>query len=279
MSPAGVTPGDRTGPRARPVALPRPVGGPSTTGARSPMPKTYPDLLREARAEIREVTPAEADALRQRGGVRASTSARRPSGSRATSPARPTSARATSSSRSRPPSPIATRPSSCTAPAASGRCSRAQTLAGDGLQRRGLDDRRLPALEEPGPAVDAARVLTDGAEAALQPPPADPRGRARRPGEAARVEGAADRRRRAGAPAALYLAAAGVGHHRHRRLRRRRPVQPPAPDHPHQRPGRREEGRVGAQDDQRRSTPTSRSSPTRRCWSPTTSTGSSRATT
>jgi molybdopterin/thiamine biosynthesis adenylyltransferase/rhodanese-related sulfurtransferase len=33
------------------------------------MSKTYAELLREARGEIREVTPAEADALRQRGGV------------------------------------------------------------------------------------------------------------------------------------------------------------------------------------------------------------------
>jgi molybdopterin/thiamine biosynthesis adenylyltransferase/rhodanese-related sulfurtransferase len=33
------------------------------------MPRTYADLLREARAEIREVTPAEVDALRRRGGI------------------------------------------------------------------------------------------------------------------------------------------------------------------------------------------------------------------
>ena len=33
------------------------------------MPKTYAELLRSARDEIREVSPAEADALRQRGGV------------------------------------------------------------------------------------------------------------------------------------------------------------------------------------------------------------------
>ncbi len=33
------------------------------------MPKTYAELLREARSEIREVTPAEADALRQRGSI------------------------------------------------------------------------------------------------------------------------------------------------------------------------------------------------------------------
>ena len=35
-----------------------------------------------------------------------------------------------------------------------------------------------------------------------------------------------------GSPAALYLAAAGVGTHRHRRLRRRRLQQPAAADHP-----------------------------------------------
>src|SRR3954454_188873 len=33
------------------------------------MPKTYSELLREARGEIREITPAETDALRQRGSV------------------------------------------------------------------------------------------------------------------------------------------------------------------------------------------------------------------
>ena len=31
------------------------------------MPKSYADLLKEARSEIREVTPPEADGLRQRG--------------------------------------------------------------------------------------------------------------------------------------------------------------------------------------------------------------------
>ncbi len=33
------------------------------------MAKTYAELLREARSEIREITPSEADALRQRGGI------------------------------------------------------------------------------------------------------------------------------------------------------------------------------------------------------------------
>src|SRR4051794_34650695 len=45
----------------------RTSGGLSTTGARkpSPMPKSYSDLLREARTEIREVTTAETEALRE----------------------------------------------------------------------------------------------------------------------------------------------------------------------------------------------------------------------
>ena len=91
---------------------------------------------------------------------------------------------------------------------------------------------------------------------------------------------------------ALFIGAGGLGspggalsrgrrrrHDRDRRLRRRRPVQPPAPDPPHERPDRRAEGRVGPQDDQRPEPGRERSSPTRRCSSPTTSTGSSPATT
>ena len=48
-----------------------------------------------------------------------------------------------------------------------------------------------------------------------------------------------------GSPAAFYLAAAGVGTHRPGRRRRRGRQQPPAPDHPHHRPRRHEQGRVG----------------------------------
>ena len=48
-----------------------------------------------------------------------------------------------------------------------------------------------------------------------------------------------------GSPAAMYLAAAGVGTHRHRRLRRRRLQQPAAADHPRHAGRRPLEARVG----------------------------------
>ena len=48
-----------------------------------------------------------------------------------------------------------------------------------------------------------------------------------------------------GSPAAMYLAAAGVGTHRHRRLRRRRLQQPAAADHPRHAGRRPFEARVG----------------------------------
>ena len=56
-------------PEPTPSSPPRRPGGASITGAPSAMPKTYAELLRAARDEIREVSPAEADALRRRGGV------------------------------------------------------------------------------------------------------------------------------------------------------------------------------------------------------------------
>jgi hypothetical protein len=45
------------------TALLRNPRQPVETGAPSPMPRTYADLLREARASIREVTPQEVSAL------------------------------------------------------------------------------------------------------------------------------------------------------------------------------------------------------------------------
>ena len=62
-----------------------------------------------------------------------------------------------------------------------------------------------------------------------------------------------------GSPAALYLAAAGVGTHRHRRLRRRRFQQPAAADPPRHAGRRPAEARVGEGPAARRSTRTSRS--------------------
>ena len=60
------------------------------------MTKSYSDLFREARAEVREVTPRQADALRSDPGPPCSWMSARPTnGSRGTSPARCSSRRAT----------------------------------------------------------------------------------------------------------------------------------------------------------------------------------------
>ena len=73
-----------------------------------------------------------------------------------------------------------------------------------------------------------------------------------------------------GSPAALYLAAAGVGTHRHHRHGRRRRVEPAAPDPPQHGAHRRPQGRLGQEDAHRCSTPTSTSSPTTCASAPTT---------
>ena len=95
-----------------------------------------------------------------------------------------------------------------------------------------------------------------------------------------------------GSPAALYLAAAGVGTLGHRRQRRGRPVEPAAPGDPLDRAHRRPQGRLRRGDDQRaqprrqgrqvpgaprRPTTSSRSSRAT-TWSSTASTTSPRAT-
>ena len=84
---------------------------------------------------------------------------------------------------------------------------------------------------------------------ALLPPPADPGGRPRGTAEAARVQGAADRRRRARLAGRPVSGRGGRRHARHRRQRRGRPVQPAAPGHPQQRAHRHAQGRVGQADD------------------------------
>ena len=66
-----------------------------------------------------------------------------------------------------------------------------------------------------------------------------------------------------GSPAALYLAAAGVGTHRHHRHGRRRRVEPAAPDPPQHGPHRRPQGRLGQED-------AHAAQPRRRTSSPTT---------
>ena len=131
----------------------------------------------------------------------------------------------------------------------------------------------------PGPRLDEAGRPDRRAEAALQPPPAHPRGRRRGPGEAARVEGAVDRRRRpwlAGArstsrPRAWARSASSTSTSSTSRTSSARSSTPPTAW------ARRRSS--SARRRSTRSTRTSRSSPTRRCSPTTTSTGSSPATT
>ena len=125
----------------------------------------------------------------------------------------------------------------------------AQTLADMGYTERQVDGGRLPGLEGRGPRVRHAGRPLGRAEAALQPPPADPRGRLGRPGEAPRLEGAVHRRRRARLAGRALPRGGGRRDDRPRRLRRRRRQQPAAPDHPHDRPGRRAQGRIRADRD------------------------------
>ena len=58
------------------------------------------------------------------------------------------------------------------------------------------------------------------------------------------LEGAAHRRRRSRLAGGALPRGRRRRHDRHRRLRRRRPVEPPAPDPAHERPGRRAQGRI-----------------------------------
>ena len=137
---------------------PAATGSPSIIGAPiPPMPKTYADLLREARAEIREVSPAETDALRQRGGV-ALIDVREASEWEqghvpGADPRLQELPRAADRGRG-------ARPRRARRPVL--RRRRALAVRGpdarrDGLHRRRVDDRRLPGLEDPGPRVDARR--------------------------------------------------------------------------------------------------------------------------
>ena len=169
---------------------------PSTIGVQpSPMPKSYADLLREARAQIREVTPQEVDALAP-GAAKVIDVREASEWEQGHLPG------ATHISKSYIEQQIEAAAPDRDAPVvlycAGGVRSlfAAQTLAGDGLHRRRVDVRRLPGVEGRGPRVRDAGRPDRRAEAALQPPPADPRGRLGRPGEAPRLEGAAHRRRR-----------------------------------------------------------------------------------
>ena len=173
-----------------------------------------------------------------------STCARTPSGRRGTSPAPPTSPRATSSSRSRPPRPTATEPVVLYCAGGVRSLFAAQTLAAMGYTEPISMKGGFQAWKTEGRDVDQAGRPDQGAEAALQPPPADPGGRRGGPGEAAGQQGAVHRRRRARLTGTAVPRGGRRGHHRHRRLRCRGPVQPPAPDRAHQRSRRPQEGGV-----------------------------------
>ena len=149
------------------------------------------------------------------------------------------------------------RPSSCTAPAACGRCSR---------------PRRSPQMGY----TDVAS-MTGGFQAWKCQRPRRGRRRPSSPTEQKQrysrhlliPEVGAEGQAKLLDSKVLLIGAGGLGvaggavprrggrrHDRHRRLRRRRPVQPPAPGHPHHRPDRREEGRLGARRRSTRSTRT-----------------------
>ncbi len=243
------------------------------------MPKTYSELLREARAEIREVTPAETDARRQRGGVALIDVREASEWDQGHVPG------ATHISKSYIEQDIEAAVPDRTTPVilycAGGIRSlfAAQTLAAMGYADVASMSGGFQAWKGGGLDWTTPPKLTDTQKQRYSRHLLIPEVGTAGPGPAARLEGAADR---GGWPRLAGGAVPGRGrrrHDRHRRLRRRRPVEPPAADHPHQRPGRREEGRVGPQDDRRRSTPTSPWSRTRRCSSPRTWTGSSPGTT
>ena len=241
------------------------------------MPRTYADLLREARAQIREVTPQEVDAL--------------PAGT-AVVDVREDSEwdqghlpGAVHISKSYVEQQIEAAVPDRDAPVvlycAGGVRSlfAAQTLEQLGYTNVASMSGGFQAWKSSGLPWEKPVTPQPGAEAALQPPPADPRGRRGGPGAAARQQGAVHRRRRSRLPGRALPRGRRRRHDRDRRLRRRRPVEPPAPDPPHERPGRRAQGRVGAQDDQRPEPRRERRHPRGDARRARTSSGSSTATT
>ena len=143
-------------------------------------------------------------------------------------------------------------------------------VRGTDPRRHGLHGRRqhvrwVPGLEGRRLRLRDAGRPERGAEAALQPPPADPRGRLVRPEAPARVEGAAHRGRRARQPRGALSRRRRRRDDRSGRLRRRRRQQPAASDRAHDRPRGRAQGRNRHASRSTPSTRTSMSSSTRRC--------------
>ena len=174
------------------------------------MPKSYADLLKEARAQIAEVTPQEVAAL--------------PDGAATIVDVREASEweqghipGAQHISKSYIEQQIEAAAPDRDAPVilycAGGVRSlfAAQTLADMGYTDVEVDEQRVPGLEERRPRLRDPGRPDRRAEAALQPPPADPGGRLGRPGQTAGLKALLIGAGGLGSPAALYLAAAGVG--------------------------------------------------------------------
>ena len=238
---------------------------------RGPAMASFRDLLDATKAEIREVTTAEADELRTGRGRR---HPRRPRARRVRAGRHPRRRCTSPGARSRPTSRCG---SPTTTPRSSSICAggtrsafAAKTLERARLLRRRLGDGRVQPVEGRGPGVEDPRRPHRRPAQPLQAPPAPARGRRDRPAEAARRQGPAARRRRprlARRPVPGRRRRRHARHHRHGRGRR---VQPPAPDPPQHGPHRRPQGRLGQEDAHRCSTPTSTSSPTTCASAPTT---------
>ena len=130
-----------------------------------------------------------------------------------------------------------------------------------------------------GYKVEVPRTLTPEQRDRYGAPPPAAGDRPRGPGAAARGQGAAARRRRPRLPDRALPRRRRRRDARHRRRRRRRRVQPAAPDHPHDRPHRDAEGRLGRGGDRGAQPGREGGQVPRSGWTPRTSWRSSRATT
>ena len=114
------------------------------------------------------------------------------------------------------------------------------------LPQRRVADRRLRRLEVRRPPVERAAPARRRAPRALLAPHPDPRGRRGGPAQAARLEGAAARRRRARLARRAVPRRSRRRHARPRRRRHRRRLEPAAPGAAHDRPDRSAEDGICA---------------------------------